>query len=257
MPESVEVDAQRTDYRTQFNLLRTEVDRVNSGMQSLVDAVNDWFINFIFDGTIFEGIVQGMKDAVAQIQGKLQEIGQRLETAYHQEIPVVSLIDASFRWITAVKGPVSGLTNAAGVTAPQFEVWDGPARNAYDGKQTAQKGAFEDVVTKSEFISGWLFEIVKQNVGYVLQLVTIFTKLAARIAIVVAEAVGTVTLPFALSDLAALVGDIVEQGVEILKALVSQFINGLGNVRSLLSNEVDNSKLPHGRWPEAVSVTGE
>jgi len=257
MPEDVDVDAQRADYGTQFTNLRTEVDKVNTGMQSLVDAVNEWFLNFITDGTIFEGIVQGMKDAVAQIQGKLQEIGERLETAYHQEIPVVSLIDASFRWITSVRRPVSDLNYAAGVAAPRFEVWDGPARNAYNAKQTAQKGAFEDVVAKSEFVSNWLFEIVKQNVGYVLELVTIFTKLAARIAIVVAEAVGTVTLPFALSDLAALIGDLVEQGVETLKALVTQFINGLANERSLLSNQVDNSKLPHGRWPEAVSLTGE
>ena len=48
------------------------------------------------------------------------------------------------------------------------------------------------------------------------------------------------------------VGKVVEDGLNDLISIATRFVDAVGNVRDIAGQVGDHTKLPGGRWPEAV-----
>lgn len=234
-------------FTTAFNEIQTGVTMCVEGFNKLVDKVNEW---------------RWLLGAIALwwIRNKLQEVRDALQTvidkvryAMDHQVPVLSLMRTSFRWVTEVKTPVSELSFIT--TEPEdedFAKWTGDAANRYAAKSAQQKAAVDETVVKAEFISQWLFKIAKANVDYAVELAKIVTGLAGKFTQAAIDAATVIDIPWAIDTLAKMVGDIVTAGLNTLLAVQQRFVEALGNVRDIATQVGDHSKLPGGNWPEAV-----
>jgi phage-related protein len=192
-----------------------------------------------------------------EIRAALQRLFEIVKIAVERHVPVISLIITSFDWIHDVKTPVSELvaTSTGRGRGPEnfdFEKWEGQARSAYDRKVSIQSDALSELQSRADFISGWLYEVVKSNVGWAVKMVDILSSLVGPLTSAVANAATVVNAPFAIDDVADLIATAIEAGIAALTALVERAVEIIGQFRDLASIVSDHSKLPGGAWPEAV-----
>ncbi|MGN9811434.1 hypothetical protein ACTMSW_19015 [Micromonospora sp. BQ11] len=230
-----------------FEQIRAGVDLAVGGFNDIVAQVNEWA------WLLGPAALLWIKRNLDAVRGGLRSVLDRVEHAVEHQMPVLSLISMSFRWVTDVKTPVSQLSFA--VTEPvdqNLAKWTGDAARAYADKATKQKAAVDESVLKAEFISQWLFKIAKANVDYAVELAKIVTSLAGKFAQAATDAATVINIPWAIDTLAESVGDIVTAGLDTLLHIGQRFVDALGNVRDIATQVGDHSKLPGGRWPEAV-----
>lgn len=240
-----------TEYTEPFN---KAFDQINEGIKKCVDAFNSlvgkvkkwaWLLG--------AAALWWIKRSLDKARQALQDIMAKIKYALEHQTPVISLMNISFDWVTKVRTPISELSFPT--TKPRNEnlyKWSGDASSSYNAKAGQQKGAVDDCVAKSEFISQWLFKIAKSNVDYAAKLAEIVTGLAGKFAQALIDAGGVITIPWAVDTLASAVGDIVSKGLNLLVNIAQRLVEALGNVRDLTSHAGDHSKLPGGKWPEAV-----
>jgi hypothetical protein len=229
---------------------------VEKARQVITDAV-----------TKFNEVVQRIHDkawmirpALGYVQGQLKLIGdglakvvQLVQYAMNHQTPVVSLIVQSFNWLDDVKKPMSGiLSDIPVVRNEDFGKWRGEAATVYAGKVTAQKAAITDVTAKAEFISAWLFKIAKDNVAYMTELAKIGGEILAHIGTLAVKAGTIVGIPFAVDDIADMVGKAISTGINSLLGIAQKFVDTLEDVRNLKSELAELASLPNGAWPQAV-----
>ncbi|PZG02435.1 hypothetical protein [Micromonospora deserti] len=230
-----------------FDQIRSGIDTAVGTFNDIVDEVNDW--KWLLGPAALWWIKQNLDTTRAALDAVLDRVDYALE---HQ-LPVLSLINISFRWVNDVKTPISDLSFVT--TEPVNEnlaKWTGDAASAYHAKAVKQKAAVDESVLKSEFISQWLFKIAKANVDYAVELAKIVTGLAGKLVQAATEATTVIDLPWAISTLAKSVGDLVTAGLDTLLTIGQRFVDALGNVRDIATQVGDYSKLPEGRWPQAV-----
>jgi hypothetical protein len=187
------------------------------------------------------------------IREALNKILSEAETAIRNGTPVLSLIHHSYAWVTTVKTPASDLMyKVDDFVNYDFVSWSGPAAEVYKDKRARQKDAVGELVAKAEFISSWLFKIAKANVDYAVELAKVLTALVGALAAALVNAGSVINLLFSLDDLAELVGRFVEGYLNAVLLRVRLLVESLGDVRDLFSVVGDHSKLPGGKWPEAV-----
>jgi hypothetical protein len=192
-----------------------------------------------------------------RIRAEIEKLLKIVKEAIERHLPVISLIITSFDWIHDVKTPVSNLVATASGrgSGPEnfgFDKWEGSARTAYDRKATIQQDALSEVQARADFISGWLYEVVKGNIGWAVKMVDILTGLVGPLTSAVINAATVVNAPFAIDDCADLISAAIEAGIQALTALVERAVEVIGQMRDLASIVGDQSKLPGGAWPEAV-----
>lgn len=234
-------------YSTAFRQMREGMTRATDGFAALVEKVRS--VAFLLGSAAMSWIIQRLKD----VKEAIDKLLERVKYAIEHETPVISLINISFRWVREVKTPISELSFVT--TEPRDEDlvrWNGDAASAYARKSGQQKAAVDEAVAKAEFISQWLFKIAKSNVDYAVELAKIVTNVAAKIVEAVAEAGGVITIPLVVETLGNAIGGLVESGLNTLLTIGQRFVEALGNVRDLATQVGDHSKLPGGRWPEAV-----
>ncbi|MFK3985255.1 hypothetical protein ACI2K4_33385 [Micromonospora sp. NPDC050397] len=239
------------EYTGPFN---TAFDQIREGAQKAVDAFNDLVAKVNrWAWLIGPAALWWIKHNLDAIRDALDKVLEKVRYAIEHQLPVLSLISISFRWVGEVKTPVSELSFAATEPADEDLVkWTGDAAAAYTRKSTQQKAAIDESVLKAEFISQWLFKIAKANVDFAAELAKIVTGLANKIVEAAAEAGGVITLPLVIETLGNSVGTLVEEGLNILITVGQRFVDALGNVRDLATQVGDHSKLPGGNWPQAV-----
>ncbi|MFD2767956.1 hypothetical protein [Micromonospora eburnea] len=230
-----------------FDQIRSGIDTAADKFNEIVDQVNGhkWLLGPL--------AMWWIKDHLDDVRKGLDSVLDRVDYALEHQVPVLSLINISFRWVNDVKTPISDLSFAT--TEPANEnlaKWSGDAASAYNSKAGKQKAAVDESVTKAEFISQWLFKIAKANVDYVVELAKIVTGLAGKLAQAAVDAASLVDLLWAVDALAKAVGDLVTAGLNTLLKIGQRFIEALGNVRDIATQVGDYSKLPGGQWPEAV-----
>jgi hypothetical protein len=189
------------------------------------------------------------------VRKAIQSILDKVKFATEHDLPVLSLITTSFKWVNDVKAPVSDLSSS--ILPPQnpnLGKWTGDAASIYNIKATQQKNAVDDTVIKAEFISQWLFKIAKSNVDYAAELAKVVTKLAGLLTQAAVDAGSIIDLPLVMEKLSTSVGTLVEDSLNILITIGQRFIDTLGDVRDLAAQQDDHSKLPMGKWPEAVTI---
>lgn len=237
----------REPFLKAFEEIRTGMTKAIEEFNKIVDQVQHWA--WLLGGAALWWIKNNL-DAVRE---GLEKIIDRVRYAFAHEYPVLSLITTSFHWVHQVKGPVSELSFA--ITDPRDEnlaKWTGDAANSYRDKAAKQKAAVDETVAKAEFISQWLFTIAQANVDYAVELAKIVTALAGKLVQAAADATTVIDIPWAIDTLAESTGDLVTAGLNNLLTVGDRFVDALGNVRDLATQVGDHSKLPGGRWPEAV-----
>jgi hypothetical protein len=148
-------------FNAAFDSMRTAIKKAVDGFNTLVGRVNDyrWLLGPV--------AMWWVKKNLETARDVLTKIIDMVQHAFEHQIPVLSLIYTSFKWIDTVKKPISEVSFA--ITEPDARnqnlyKWTGDAAGAYNAKSTKQKAAADEVVTKAEFISQWLFKIAKANV---------------------------------------------------------------------------------------------
>ncbi|SCG38307.1 hypothetical protein [Micromonospora coxensis] len=230
-----------------FDQIRSGIDEAVGEFNQIVERLNDW------RWLLGPVTVWWIKSNLDTVRGALDAVLDRVDNALEHQLPVLSLINISFRWVNDVKTPVSDLSFVT--TEPVNEnlaKWSGDASSAYQAKAGKQKAAVDETVLKAEFISQWLFKIAKANVDYAVQLAKIVTSLAGKLAQAASEAATVFALPWAVETLADSVGDLVQAGLDTLLTIGQRFVDAVGNVRDIATQVGDYSKLPGGKWPEAV-----
>jgi hypothetical protein len=237
-------------FNAAFDSMRTAIKKAVDGFNTLVGRVNDyrWLLGPV--------AMWWVKKNLETARDVLTKIIDMVQHAFEHQIPVLSLIYTSFKWIDTVKKPISEVSFA--ITEPDARnqnlyKWTGDAAGAYNAKSTKQKAAADEVVTKAEFISQWLFKIAKANVDYAVQLAKVVTDLAGKFVQAVVNGATIIDIPFAISTLAESAGNLVKEQMNTLLTIGQRFVDALGNVRDLATQVGDHSKLPGGRWPQAVS----
>jgi hypothetical protein len=66
------------------------------------------------------------------------------------------------------------------------------------------------------------------------------------------DATTVIDIPWAIDALADSVGRIVTAGIDQLIDIGRRFVDALGRVRDIATQVGDHTKLPGGKWPEAV-----
>lgn len=234
--------------------LNMALDAIREGITSAVDAYNG-LVEKVRDWAWMLGAaaLYWIKTNLDSARAVLATLVEKAKYAADHQLPVVSLITTSYRWVNQVKTPVSGLSFQ--VTEPANEElakWTGDASRSYQAKAVAQRAAVDETVVKAEFISQWLFKIAKANVEYAVELAKVVTTFAGHCVDALVEAAGVVTIPWAVDTLGDAAGMLVERGMNNLLSVGQRFVDALGNVRDLGSQVGDHSRLPSGAWPEAV-----
>ncbi|RKT84286.1 hypothetical protein SAMN05421805_103212 [Saccharopolyspora antimicrobica] len=213
------------------------VDRFNAA----VAHINEW-------GFILGPLVASIEPAIEFIRAKLSELVKLVRTAVEHHTPVVSLIVQSFSWTENVQKPVNNLTHTFG---NRLYDWEGKASSAYKDKAGKQNEAIGAVANKADQVGRWLIDIAQYNVDYMAELAKMVTGFLGALVTASLETSTVVNIPFAVSDLAGAVGDVVAKSLDNLVGIAKRFVAALSKVRDLISYMTDQ-KLPRGHWPQAV-----
>lgn len=234
-------------FNAAFDEIRRGVRTAIEGFNDIVATVQKWA------WTLGLATMWWVKNSLDKARDALNTIIEKVNHAFDHQLPVLSLISTSFGWIREVKTPVSELSFAT--TEPRNEnlaKWTGDAASSYNAKAGKQKAAVDEAVVKAEFISQWLFKIAKANVDFAVSLAKIVTDVAGKMTQAAVDATTVIDIPWAIDALADSVGTLVKEGLNTLISIGQRFVEAVGNVRDLATQVGDHSKLPAGRWPEAV-----
>jgi len=236
-------------------------DKIKEGIKQAVDRFNElvgkvqdkWWM-FSLAGAAGAAAALYIKHGLDTCRDALEQLIEKVNYAVEHQTPVLSLIIASFKWISQVETPVSEMSTL--VNRPENEnlaKWTGDASTSYRiYKLPEQKGAVDDAVAKAQFISKWLFTIAKSNVEYAVKMAEIVVKFVESIVALVAKAATVVGIAEAAGELGDLAGQVVKDGFTALTEIGMKLLTTLGDVRDLWSEVGNHSKLLHGKWPEAV-----
>ncbi|WP_307850578.1 hypothetical protein [Micromonospora sp. H61] len=231
-----------------FEVIEPAVDLLIAKFNELVGEVKQsaWLLG---PAAIFM-----VKRDLGTLRAALEQLIGKVEYALEHQVPVLSLIQASFGWLAEVKRPISDLSVAT--VQPDnrnFAKWMGDAANAYNAGAAIQRAAVDEVTSRAEFISKWLFDVVTANVDYAIGLAQVVTDVLGRIAQGLADVAGVVTIPWAMDLLAESVGDIVEGTFNHLLTVAQRQFDAAGMMRDVAGQITDRSKLPGGKWPQMVT----
>jgi len=232
----------------------TAFEQITQGFHDAVEAYNK-IVHTVNHWSWAFGLAAGwwIKHGLDQVRAGLETVQEKVAYAVDHQIPVLSLINTSFSWISAAKTPISELSFQT--TEPRDEnmaKWTGDAASSYNGKATKQKAAVDEAVTKSEFISQWLFKIAKSNVDFVVALAKIVNDIAGKLVQAAVDATTVIDIPWAIDKLSDSIGTLVKGLLDTIAQVGQRFVEALGNVRDIATQVGDHSKLPGGNWPEAV-----
>nr|MDT0663510.1 hypothetical protein [Micromonospora sp. DSM 115978] len=239
------------DFEAPFN---RAFEEIGTGVKLAIDTFNDivgqvkrWF------WTIAPPVLYWVRQRLDAVREVLRQVVERVEYAIEHQTPVLSLISASFAWLTDVQRPVSNI--AGEVSRPQragFDTWSGDAADAYRRVVAGQQAAAVEVAGRADFISEWLFGIARANVDYAVELARIVTSLAGKLVEAATEVATVIDIPWAVEALAEAAGELFKAGLDNLLSIGVRFVEAIGNVRDLQARLGDQSRLPGGHWPEAI-----
>ncbi|MEV0270416.1 hypothetical protein AB0H43_16670 [Hamadaea sp. NPDC050747] len=227
-------------------------DEIVADFGTLVDQLEDnaWWLSPI----IGAASVAALLETLDQIKNQIDEVLDIAGEVLAHDTPVISLINISFHWLTAVKQPVSGLVPQIQAYATEnLAYWEGGTATHYKQQVLPpQVGAAGELSAKAGFISEWLYGIAQANVDYVTKLSDVMAGLAGKVAEAAVKAGTIIDIPWAISDLASLVGTLVETELRNLGGIAQRITEAGDNVRQIVSDRVDETKFPGGDWPQAV-----
>jgi hypothetical protein len=183
----------------------------------------------------------------------LKKIIQWIDTTISRQVPILSLIITAFDWLNHAKMPLSEVNYK--FKEPKnldFGKWSGAAQAAYAKKTQIQQDAVVEMQNRSDFISAWLYKIVTSNVNFAAAIADVVATVVGKIIQAVIDCEDVINIPWAIDTVASMVGGLVADGIKLLTKEVQRVFEEIGALRDLTAIISDHSKLPGGKWPEAV-----
>lgn len=247
-------------FKSVLGLLPGVLDRIRSAYNYLVGQVQKLIKAGALAGLAgYAAAKYYLQRHLQKIADAVQKIEEYVQTVLEHGVPVVDLIRRGNAWITQVLTPASNmLSQVDGYELPggaylyDIEDWSGKAATVYKDKRSKQKDAVGDVVAKAEFISRWLYEIATANVEYAAGLFNVLAEMMGDWTQAVIEGGSLIDVMFAISTVANICGKVVETSLKVLIDTANRAMESLSNVRDLTSVLGDQTRLPGGRWPQAV-----
>jgi|GEM_PF-1851315 len=229
-------------------------EQIHSGVEIAVEKFNETMDNINRWQWMLGAAAQWwIHDRSQQVRGHLETVLDRVDHAVDHQLPVLSLISTSFRWLDEVRTPVSELSfQVVDPLDQNLHRWTGEAATAYQSKLGHQQRAVDETVVKTEFVSQWLFGVARSNIEYAVELARVVTELAGHLAQAAVDTAAVINIPWAIDALAEAVGDLVTASLDNLLAIGERFVGSIGEKRDLAAQAGDHSRLPDGSWPQAV-----
>jgi len=243
-----------TDSAAITSVLNQDFRLVAEGVQHIVDNFNA-VVNHVNANRGFLGpLILWIKQQLENVKALLVKVIELVKYAIAHATPVLSLVVQSFDWVTKVKTPMSDLSTPAGTPRDlNLAYWTGAAATIYTSKTIAQKGAIDDATIKADFVSQWLFSIAQANVDYMVGLVTVVANVVGKLTQAAIDATTVIDIPWAVDQLSKTVGDLVAAAINDLTTVAKRFFQAVKDARDIQSQVGDHTKLPGGKWPQAVA----
>lgn len=244
------------DYTGPFDKFVKEIEdgyrKATDKYREIIENLNSWKIRIVLGG-LGPAVIWMIKSALQKLSEGLQRLQKFVEEVLKHHTPIVSLMVQSFEWTNKIKGPNSNLSlETTKPASDNLYNWSGPASSAYKDKAGIMKNAVDEITTRSEFMSKWLFTITKTNVEYVKKLAEIITFLVGKLVDAAAKAGSVIGIPLLGQTIGDAAGGITEKALNVLLQMGANLITALGDVRDVSGAIQDNSKLPNGSWPQVV-----
>jgi hypothetical protein len=230
-----------------FDLMHEAVAKAVREFNKLVHIVN------LFAWQLGTATLLWIKRNLDKVREALNQLIAKVRHATEHQLPVIALIKKSFAWVKEVRGPASDLSLRSTEPADEdLTKWTGDAFLSYNRRALGQRAAIDETAMRADFISQWLFTIARANVDYAAELAKIATAFAGHVVDALFEAAFVITIPWAIATVAEAAGALTTAGFNNLIEITRRLVAALGDARDLGSRFADNSKLPHGSWPQAV-----
>lgn len=231
-------------YRQVSEKINSVVDTCNAGLRHVYDTLGPAV--FVVKKHC-ESIVRGVNELVKLVRYALEH-----------HTPVVSLIVQSFRWLTKVQSPMSDLSSPAmEARNPELEHWSGSGASAYWKRMGAQRDAINEVTAKAAYISEWLMKIATANVKFMVELATTVVDVLTKFVEVGLNGISIVAIPQAIATLSKEAAGILSKGFGLMAGYANEVMAALSDARDIVSEVGDHTKLPGGKWPQAVYEPNE
>lgn len=258
-----------------FEELVTKVEKAWDDLCAGVDALlrhgehlahsdSAWssFIEWIADLNPFQQALVELLEDIRTKFGELREKVDRLLPMFRKvaerSVPVLSLCDHSFTYLSHVFAPLGDLYNRAGDLNPNAAYWDGPTKTYYVDQVVAdQQAALDRVTDHTQKLSSWLVDTAAKNTDYMVTLVHNVTFLAndlVEVAVnVAATAEDFASVYFAIDHLAELAGNTVQAILDQTAELMGFLVGAVKGIQELAVLKYEHRDLPAGGWPQSVA----
>lgn len=247
----VSPEGMTSEFQKAVNTIKECIERVKDEFSKLVGNIKKWA------WMLGAPVVWWIKNKLDDVRNGAEKLLEKAQYLVEHAGGVPSLILMAFRWLTVVQKPASSIGGQIPVSEDMLVYWEGQASDLYNKKAGFQQNAANDMATKADFISGWLFTIAKANVEYAVKLSENISMLVGQIAQAAVDAAGVFTVLEAVNALADAVGSLVENALNMLFNIANNLVDALKNMRDANAS-IDNlsnlSGPPAGTWPQAVRV---
>jgi hypothetical protein len=247
------------DYTGPFDKFVKEIEdgfhKAVAKYHEIIDNLNSWHIQLALMALGGSGaaIIWLIKRSLQKLAEGLQRLAKFVQEVLKHHTPIVSLIVQSFEWTNKIKGPNSNLSlKCVQYDSDNMFNWTGAAATAYNNKAAIMKAAVDEITTRAEFMSKWLFTVTKTNVEYVKKLAEIITFLIGKLVDAAAKAGSVIGLPLLGQTIGDAAGGLTEKSLNVLIQMGVNLVTALGDVRDVSGAIQDNTRLPNGSWPQVV-----
>jgi len=248
----------------EWNNLCNQVDYVLRRGEHIVHSDSAWssFTGWIADINPFQkALVETLEDIrnlFEKIRDKVNELLPKIRLVVERSVPVLSLVDHSFIYLSKVFAPLGDLYTTSGGLTPDTYYWGGPTKEYYEKEVVGdQQAALDRVTDHTEALSSWLAQTAAQNTDYMATIVhnmsPIPNALAAAAADAVAAAGDFVSAFFALDKLAQTIGNAVQAVLDQTADLMSFLVNVVAGIQELTVIKSERRDLAGGVWPQSVA----
>lgn len=225
------------------------------------DSAWDSFTGWIADVNPFQQalveILEDIRNAFEKVRGKVNELLPMIRKVVERSVPVLSLCDHAFIYLSHVYSPLGELYTASDSLVPNAYYWGGPTKEHYVHEVVAdQQGALDRVTDHVQGLSSWLAQTASKNTDYMATIVHNISPIPNALAAAAANAVAATgdfaSVFFAIDNLAEALGNVVQAVLDQTADLMSFLVGVVAGIQELTVIKTERRDLAGGTWPQSV-----
>jgi hypothetical protein len=247
----VSPEGMTSEFNAAVQKIKDSIEKAKSEFSKIVGHVKKWA------WVLGAAALWWIKNKLDSVKHAAEQLLEKEQYFVEHAGGVPSLILMAFKWLTVVQKPASGIGGQIPNGGNNLVYWKGEAADVFGKKIPFQQNASNDMATKADFISTWLFTIAKANVEYAVKLAENLSMLVGHLVQAAIDAEGVFTVLEAVNALADAVGSLVENALNILIGIANNLVDALKNMRdatAAIDNLANLPGPPAGTWPQAVNV---